>query len=97
MEDVRSTTSLGAENGASDRCNGLSLRVGQEQDVENQSQGQDGIVLGLIASLSQDTFDPSAFTGRFSKIQSRSRKRKNIIRGRWRPAAEFCFCFTWCL
>ncbi|AWO99932.1 putative protein furry -like [Scophthalmus maximus] len=81
LEDVRSTNSLGAESGASDPCDGQSLSHGQDQDVENQSQGQDGIFLERMASLSMDMFEPSDFTGRFSKIQSRSRKRMRIIGG----------------
>lgn len=83
QEDVRSTTSLVAERSASKHCNGHSLIQGPDQDLEGQSQGQDGIVLERFASLSLDMFDPSDFTGRFTKVQSRSRKRTRIIGGRW--------------
>lgn len=89
LEDVRSTTSLVAASSTSNHCNGHSLIQGQDQDLENQSQGQDGIVLERIASLSLDMFDPSDFTGRFTKIQSRSRKRTRIIGGRCRQAWMF--------
>uniref|UniRef100_A0AAX7TL52 Furry homolog b (Drosophila) n=1 Tax=Astatotilapia calliptera TaxID=8154 RepID=A0AAX7TL52_ASTCA len=78
LEDVKSTTSLGAESSASDHCNGHCLNQHQDHGV-NQSEGQDEIVLDRIASLSVDKFDPSDFTGRFSKIQLRSRKRRGII------------------
>lgn len=91
LEDVGSTTSLTAESIASDHCDGHSLSQGQEQDQESQCQGQDGIVLERIASLSLDMFDPSDFTGRFTKIQSRSRKRTRIIGGRCRQALEVFF------
>lgn len=91
LEDVGSTTSLTAESIASDHCDGHSLSQGQEQDQENQCQGQDAIVLERIASLSLDMFDPSDFTGRFTKIQSRSRKRTRIIGGRCRLWMFFCF------
>ncbi|XP_042286111.1 protein furry homolog isoform X1 [Thunnus albacares] len=80
LEDVRSTASFGAESIASDHADGHSLNQSQDQDLENQSQGQDKIVLERIASLSLDMFDPSDFTGRFTKIQPRSRKRTRIIR-----------------
>lgn len=86
LEDVGSTTSLVAESVTSDHCDGHSLKQSQDQDLENQSQGQDGIVLERIASLSLDMFEPSDFTGRFTKIQSRSRKRTRIIGGRSRHA-----------
>lgn len=79
LEDVISIASLGAGSGSSDHCNSQ----GQDQDPENQSLGQDGIFLERIASLSVDMFDPSDFTGRFTKIQSKSRKRTRIIRGRY--------------
>lgn len=95
LEDVKSTTSLGAESSASDHCNGHCLNQNQDQGV-NQSDGQDGIVLDRIASLSVDKFDPSDFTGRFSKIQLRSKKRRGIInRGMWRLALKILcvFCF----
>lgn len=82
LEDVRSTASFGAESVASDHADGQTLNQSQDQDLENQSQGQDRIVLERIASLSLDMFDPSDFTGRFTKIQSRSRKRTRIIGGR---------------
>lgn len=88
LEDVKSTTSLGAESSASDHCNGHCLNQHQDHGV-NQSEGQDEIVLDRIASLSVDKFDPSDFTGRFSKIQLRSRKRRGIInRGMWRLALQ---------
>lgn len=92
LEDVGSTTSLG-ESGTSDLCDGQSPSQGQDQDPENQSQGQDGIVLERIASLSLDMFEPSDFTGRFTKIQSRSRKRTRITGGRCRPAWDLVFLF----
>lgn len=94
LEDVRSTASLGAESGASDPCDGQSQSQGQDQDLENQSHGQDGIVLERIASLSLDMFDPSDFTGRFTKFQSRSRKRTRIIRGRYRPGWNLFVCYN---
>lgn len=97
LEDVGSTTSLTAESVASDHCDGHSLSQGQEQDQENQCQGQDGIVLERIASLSLDMFDPSDFTGRFTKIQSRSRKRTRIIGGRCRQAWDVIFLFLFFL
>ncbi|KAF7654968.1 hypothetical protein LDENG_00062650 [Lucifuga dentata] len=86
LEDVRSTVSLGAESSASDHCDGLSLSQGPDQDQKDHShsQAQDGIVMERIASLSLDMFEPSDFKGRFTKIQSRSRKRTRIIRGRCR-------------
>lgn len=84
LEDVRrSATSLVAESCNSDHCNGHSAAQDEEQDLEQQKQGQDGIVLERIASLSLDMFEPSDFTGRFTKIQQRSRKRTRIIRGRY--------------
>ena len=94
LEDVRSsTTSLGAESGTSDHCDGHSQSQGQDQELENHSQGQDGIVLERIASLSLDMFDPSDFTGRFTKIQSRSRKRTRILGGGCRQAWDLLFLF----
>lgn len=82
LEDVRrSTTSLVAESCNSDHCNGHSAVQDEDQELERQKQGQDGIVLERIASLSLDMFEPSDFTGRFTKIQQRSRKRTRIIRG----------------
>lgn len=94
QEDVRSTTSLVADSSPANRCNGHPLIQGQDQDLEGQSQGQDGIVLERIASLSLDMFEPSDFTGRFTKVQSRSRKRTRIIGGRCRRARGFGFGFT---
>lgn len=91
LEDVGSTTSLGAESNTSDPCDSHSLSQSQDKDLENQSQGQDGVVLDRIASLSMDMFDPSDFTGRFTKIQSRSRKRTRIIRGRCKQAWRSCY------
>lgn len=82
QEDVGNTAGLLAESRASSECNGPSVTQGPDQDLEKQSQGQDGIVLERIASLSMDMFEPSDFTGRFSKIQSRSRKRSRILGGR---------------
>ena len=94
LEDVRSTNSLGVESGASDHFDGKSLSQGQDRDLENHSQGQDGIFLEHIASLSMDMFDPSDFTGRFSKIQCRSRKRTRILGagGRCRVCIQACEC-----
>lgn len=84
VEDVRrSTTSLVAESCNSDHCNGRSVVQDDDQDLEQEKQGQDGIVLERIASLSLDMFEPSDFTGRFTKIQQRSRKRTRIIRGKY--------------
>lgn len=81
QEDVRNTAGLLAESSAASECSGPSVRQAQDQGLERQSQGQDGIVLERIASLSMDMFEPSDFTGRFSKIQSRSRKRSRILGG----------------
>lgn len=86
LEDVRkSTTSLVAESCNSDHCNGHSAVRDEDQDLDldQQNQGQDGIVLERIASLSLDMFEPSDFTGRFTKIQQRSKKRTRIFRGRY--------------
>lgn len=98
QEDVRSAASLVAESSASNHCNGHSLIQGQDRELEGQSPGQspgqDGIVLERFASLSLDMFDPSDFTGRFTKVQSRSRKRTRIIGGRCRRAWGFSFCFN---
>lgn len=88
LEDVGSTMSLGTESGTSDHCNG-SLSQGQDQDQDYHSHGQDGIVMERIASLTLDMFEPSAFMGRFTKIQSRSRKRTRIFGGRCRQALQF--------
>lgn len=88
LEDVRSTASLGADSYTSDYCNGLSLSQGQDLDLDYQGQGQDGIVMERIASLSLDMYDPSDFTGRFTKIQSRSRKRTRIFGGRCRLTCD---------
>lgn len=79
QEDVKYTVSPGAD--ASGHCNGHSLSQCKDHGPESESQGQDGIVLDRIASLSLDMFNPSDFTGRFTKIQPRSRKRTKIIRG----------------
>lgn len=85
LEDMRrSTTSLVAESCKSDHCNGHSVARDEDQDLDQQNQGQDGIVLDRIATLSLDMFEPSDFTGRFTKIQQRSRKRTRIFRGRYR-------------
>lgn len=81
QEDVRSAAGLPARSSASSECIGPSTMQAQDQYLERQSQGQDGIVLERIASLSMDMFEPSDFTGRFSKIQSRSRKRSRILGG----------------
>uniref|UniRef100_A0AAQ4RZI4 FRY microtubule binding protein n=1 Tax=Gasterosteus aculeatus aculeatus TaxID=481459 RepID=A0AAQ4RZI4_GASAC len=70
-EVARSTVSLGAVNGTSVHCN---CHSGLEPDI----QGQDGAVMKRIASLPVDMFDPSDFTGRFTKIQW-PRKRTRII------------------
>lgn len=82
QEDVRNTTGLLAESRASSECRGPYATQGHHQDLEKQSHGKDGIVLQRIASLPVDMFEPSDFTGRFSKIQSRSRKRSRILGGR---------------
>lgn len=79
-EDVRNH--FLAESSVSSECNGSPATPGQDQDAEKPKQGQDGIVMERIASLSMDMFEPSDFTGRFSKIQSRSRKRSRILGGR---------------
>lgn len=81
QEDVRNTAGLLAESSPSSECNGPSATQAQDQVLERQSPGQDGVVLERIASLSMDMFEPSDFTGRFSKIQSRSRKRSRILGG----------------
>ncbi|KAM9333736.1 protein furry homolog isoform 1-T1 [Pholidichthys leucotaenia] len=81
LEELKSASSLGPECDASDHhCNGHAENQNQDQDLENHSQGQDVIVLDRIASLSLDMFEPSDFTGRFTKIQSRSRKRTRLHR-----------------
>lgn len=91
LEDVKSTTSLGAESSASDRSSGHCLNQNQDQGV-NQSEGQDGIVLDRIGCLLVDKLDPSDFTGRFSKIQLRSKNMRRIInRGMWRLALKTLF------
>lgn len=92
-EDIRSTNSPVPESITSKDCNGHSLiqDQDQDQDLDNKSQSQDGIVLERIASLSLDMFDPSDFMGRFTKIQSRSRKRRRIIGGRSSSVLIF-FC-----
>lgn len=77
LEDVGSTLSLAADSVASDHCDSRSLSQGPDQEQE-QGQDQDGIFLDRIASLSLDMFEPSDFTGRFSKIHARSRKRTRI-------------------
>ncbi|TNN54722.1 hypothetical protein EYF80_035065 [Liparis tanakae] len=79
LEDVGSTASLGAESNTSDHYDGHRLSPGQDQDLDNHSQGQDGIVMERIAALSLDMFEPSDFTGRFTKIQSKFRKRTRIF------------------
>lgn len=81
QEDVRNAAGQLAESSASSECNGPCGTQDPTQDLERQSQGQGGIVLHRIASLSIDMFEPSDFTGRFSKIQSRSRKRSRILGG----------------
>ncbi|KAF3840941.1 hypothetical protein F7725_006803, partial [Dissostichus mawsoni] len=81
LEDVGSTTSLGAESITSDHCNGHSLSRGQDQDLDHQSQGQDGVVMERFASLSLDMYDASDFIGRFTKVQSRYKKRTRICGG----------------
>lgn len=100
QEDVRNSAGLLAESRAWPGGSGAPETQGQHQDPETQGQhqdletqgqdletqghGQDGIVLERIASLPLDMFEPSDFTGRFSKIQSRSRKRSRILGGRHR-------------
>lgn len=98
LEDVRSIASLGADSTASDHCDSRSLDRAQrdraQRDpglVEDQSQTQDGIVLDHIATLSLERFNPRDFKGRFSKIQSKSRKRTRIIRGRGRHPRDPSF------
>lgn len=81
QEDVRNAAGLLANGSSSCGCNGPPATQAQDQDLESRGQGQDGIVLERIASLSMDMFEPSDFTGRFSKIQSRSRKRSRILGG----------------
>lgn len=78
MEDGRSSGSLEAESATSDQPRD------QSEDQDPESQSQDGIFLDRIASMSLDMslFEPSDFTGRFTKFQSRSRKRTRIIKGR---------------
>lgn len=76
QEDGRNTSALVAES------RGPSESRGPQQDLEKQGHGQDGIVLERIASLPLHMFEASDFTGRFSKIQSRSRKRSRILGGR---------------
>lgn len=71
LEDVETNTSLGAKSSAFDGS--------LESDRKNIYQ--DGIVMDKIAVLSPEMFDPSAFKGRFSKIQ-RSKKRKVLPEGR---------------
>ncbi|XP_061557909.1 protein furry homolog isoform X2 [Phycodurus eques] len=86
MEDFGSIASLGAESGISDYGDSLSMRSqsqspDQDQDLFDSSQGLDGIVMERIASLPLPLhmYDPIDFIGRFSKFQSRSRKRTRII------------------
>lgn len=84
LEDVRrSTSSLVADSGNSDHCKDNAAVRDEDQDLDQQNQGQDGIVLERIASLSLDMFDPSDFTGRFTKIQQRSKRRTRILKGRY--------------
>ncbi|XP_030217243.1 protein furry homolog isoform X3 [Gadus morhua] len=71
QEDVKSTHSSSSDQQADDA------------DLDppgGQSFGQDSVVLEHIATLSLDTFEPGDFKGRFTKVQSKSRKRCNIIR-----------------
>lgn len=91
QEDGRRTAGLLAESSASSECNGPSASQAQDQDLKRQSHGQDGIVLERIASLSMDMFEPSDFTGRFSKIQSRSRKRSRILGGMCKYTNHTCY------
>ena len=73
QEDVKSTHSSSSDQQADDA------------DLDppgGQSFGQDSVVLEHIATLSLDTFEPGDFKGRFTKVQSKWRKRCNIIRGR---------------
>lgn len=83
-EVARSTVSLGAVNGTSVHCN---CHSGLEPDI----QGQDGAVMKRIASLPVDMFDPSDFTGRFTKIQW-PRKRTRIIDRKCKPSGIGVFC-----
>lgn len=82
LEDVKSTPGLGAKNGASDHCNGHCQNQGQAHG-ESQNEGQDWIVLERIASLSVEKFEPSDFTGRFTKLQSKKRCGIALRRGMW--------------
>lgn len=88
LEDFGSIASLGAESGVSDHGDNLSLRSQSQcldQDLDDQSPNQDGsIVMERIASLPLplDMYDPIDFIGRFSKFQSRSRRRTRIIVGK---------------
>ncbi|KAK5887632.1 hypothetical protein CesoFtcFv8_016222 [Champsocephalus esox] len=91
LEDVGSTTSLGADRITSDHCNGHSLSQGQDQDLDHQNQGQDGVVMERFASLSLDMFDASDFIGRFTKVQSRYKKRTRICGGRCRHTFNLLF------
>lgn len=91
QEEIRRTASHGALSGTSDHGSSLSLCHSQDQDMESKSQGHDSIVLERIASLSLDSYDPSAFTGRFTKIQPRSRKRTTIIGSRCKQDLLFLF------
>ena len=75
QEDVRSTHSGSSDQQADDP---------DPDPPGSQRYGQDSMVLGHIATLSLDMFEPGDFKGRFTKIQSKSRKRSNIIRGRVR-------------
>lgn len=94
LEDGRSSGSVEAESAASDQNpdhnqvqnhvpnRSPSRGTGLEQCCR-KSPKEDEIVLHRIASMSSlDSFDPSDFTGRFTKFQSRSKKRSRIIGGK---------------
>ncbi|XP_057676660.1 protein furry homolog isoform X3 [Corythoichthys intestinalis] len=90
LEDFGSVASLVAESGISDYGDNLSLRSqnqsldqdqDQDQDLDDQNLCQDGIVMERIASLPLPLhmYDPIDFNGRFSKFQSRSKRRTRLI------------------
>ncbi|CAL8401259.1 unnamed protein product [Boreogadus saida] len=72
QEDVKSTHSGSSDQQADD--------ADLDPPPGGQGFGQDSVVLEHIATLSLDTFEPGDFKGRFTKVQSKSRKRCNIIR-----------------
>nr|XP_061786926.1 protein furry homolog [Nerophis lumbriciformis] len=80
LQDFGSIASLGAESCTSDYGDSLSLSQSQDQDLDNWHPGQDGMVMEHLASVPLNMYDRSDFIGRFSKFQSRSRKRTRILR-----------------